>query len=89
MTFHASKGLEFDIVYIINAIEGIAPYKKAESPEAIEEERRMFYVAMTRARNVLHIFYTKNHYNKPCKKSRFVSEITEERFRLPWKNLRF
>ena len=89
MTFHASKGLEFDIVYIINAIEGIAPYKRAESPEAIEEERRMFYVAMTRARNVLHIFYTKNHYNKPCKKSRFVSEITEERFRLPWKNLRF
>lgn len=88
MTFHASKGLEFDIVYIIDAIEGVTPYKKA-SEKDMEEERRMFYVAMTRARNVLHIFYTKSHYNKPCKRSRFVSEITEGKIKLPWKSLRF
>lgn len=89
MTFHASKGLEFDIVYIIDAIEGITPYKRAEDRKALEEERRMFYVAMTRAKNILHIFYTKSHYNKACKRSGFIAEIGEEKIKIPWKSLRF
>ena len=89
MTFHASKGLEFDIVYIIDAIEGITPYKRAEDSKALEEERRMFYVAMTRAKNILHIFYTKSHYNKACKRSGFIAEIGEEKIKIPWKSLRF
>ena len=55
MTFHASKGLEFKIVYIIDVNKGVCPYKKAKSKEEYEEERRMFYVAMTRARDRLNI----------------------------------
>ena len=49
MTFHSAKGLEYPIVYIIDVNKGITPYKKAVSKADIEEERRMFYVAMTRA----------------------------------------
>lgn len=50
MTMHGAKGLEFHTVFIIGANEDICPYKKAETKEEIEEERRLFYVAMTRAK---------------------------------------
>ena len=50
MTMHAAKGLEFDTVFVIEADEGSSPYKKAVTDEEIEEERRLFYVAMTRAK---------------------------------------
>ena len=53
MSFHSSKGLEYKIVYIIDVNKGIMPYKKAVSKDELEEERRMFYVAMTRARDRL------------------------------------
>lgn len=59
MTMHSAKGLEFDCVYIIDAVEGISPYKKARTLSEFEEERRMFYVAMTRARHELYIFAPK------------------------------
>lgn len=75
MTFHASKGLEFEQVYIIFASEGISPWKAAISKDEISEERRMFYVAMTRAKTQLHIFYTKKLYNTKVKMSRFADEI--------------
>ena len=74
MTFHASKGLEFDIVYIINAIESISPGNVCNAEE-LEEERRMFYVAVTRAKHKLHIFYTKSYYNTQSKGSRFIYEL--------------
>ncbi len=59
MTIHAAKGLEFDTVFVIQANEGRIPYKKAEKAEEIEEERRLFYVAMTRAKNRLVFSYVK------------------------------
>lgn len=74
-TMHSSKGLEYEAVWILDANEGINPYKKATLPEDIEEERRLFYVAMTRAKKELHIYYTRERYNKPVKPSRFVNEI--------------
>ena len=74
-TFHASKGLEFDVVILMDANEGITPHKKAVVPEDMEEERRMFYVAMTRAKSNLHIFYVKQRYNKELSPSRFVGEL--------------
>ena len=74
MTFHASKGLEFDEVLLIGANEGEAPSRKAANDAQIEEERRMFYVAMTRAKHKLHIFVTDDPYNTNKKKSRFVTE---------------
>ena len=74
MTMHGSKGLEFDLVFIIGANETITPYKKAETKEEVEEERRMFYVAMTRARKKLIISYTKERNGKSMAQSRFVGQ---------------
>lgn len=71
MTMHASKGLEFERVWIPNAREGSLPIKKASSPRAVEEERRLFYVAMTRARTGLEILY----YGTP---SRFLAPLMKE-----------
>ena len=55
MTIHAAKGLEFDAVFLIEANEGRIPYKKAKTEKETEEERRLFYVAMTRAKDLLKI----------------------------------
>lgn len=64
MTMHAAKGLEFDTVFVIEANEGSCPYKKATADEEIEEERRLFYVAMTRAKRKLVISYVKEKNGK-------------------------
>lgn len=75
MTMHAAKGLEFDSVFIIEGNEGSTPYKKAQSDEEIEEERRLFYVAMTRAKRKLIVCYVKEKNGKDMTPSRFVSEL--------------
>ena len=74
MTMHAAKGLEFDTVFVIEANEGSCPYKKATADEEIEE-RRLFYVAMTRAKRKLVISYVKEKNGKDLLPSRFVSEL--------------
>lgn len=74
-TMHSSKGLEYDSVYIVDANEEIIPHKKSVSDEDIEEERRMFYVAMTRARKRLRICSIGERYNKELSISRFVNEM--------------
>ena len=75
MTMHAAKGLEFDTVFVIEANEGSCPYKKATTDEEIEEERRLFYVALTRAKRKLVISYVKEKNGKDLLPSRFVSEL--------------
>lgn len=75
MTMHAAKGLEFDTAFVIEANEGSCPYKKATTDEEIEEERRLFYVAMTRAKRKLVISYVKEKNGKDLLPSRFVSEL--------------
>ena len=75
MTMHAAKGLEFDTVFVIEANEGSCPYKKATADEEIEEERRLFYVGMTRAKKKLFITYVKEKNGKDLLPSRFVSEL--------------
>ena len=75
MTMHAAKGLEFDTVFVIEANEGSCPYKKATADEEIEEKRRLFYVAMTRAKRKLVISYVKEKNGKDLLPSRFVSEL--------------
>ena len=74
MTMHGSKGLEFPVVFLVDANEGMTPYKRADSPEGIEEERRLFYVAMTRAKKRLHISWTRERFHRPQSMSRFVGE---------------
>lgn len=73
-TLHSSKGLEFENVYIIDANEGIMPYKKAVLEKDIEEERRLFYVGMTRAKTYLSIYSVKSVNDKTAQTSRFVRE---------------
>lgn len=75
MTFHGCKGLEFEHVYIIDANEEITPHRKAVNAADMEEERRMFYVAMTRAKDKLTINYVKERYEKELQCSRFVGEL--------------
>ena len=72
ITMHASKGLEFNNVYLPDVNEGIIPGKKCLTMEALEEERRLLYVAITRARNTLSIYYTKE---RGRKLSRFLEGI--------------
>ncbi|MDY4970927.1 MAG: ATP-dependent helicase [Lachnospiraceae bacterium] len=74
-TMHGSKGLEYDTVYIIDANEGITPHEKAVLDEDIEEERRLFYVAMTRAKNHLLICCTKEKFHKAQEPSMFIREF--------------
>ena len=73
-TLHASKGLEYDKVCILNVNEGSIPYKKAVLAEALEEERRLFYVGMTRAKKQLTLCYVKRQYEKEREPSRFLEE---------------
>lgn len=74
MTYHASKGLEFDTVILPDCCEGVTPYNKAVSQDEIEEERRSFFVACTRAKEKLHILFTDLRYSKSCTASRFITE---------------
>lgn len=64
VTMHASKGLEWKVVILPDVNEGIVPHKKAVTDRELEEERRMFYVAMTRAKERLFLFYIKEDTEK-------------------------
>lgn len=73
-TMHSAKGLEYAVVFIIDANEGAVPHHKAKLPADIEEERRLFYVAMTRAKERLHICAVRERYHRKQEISRFVEE---------------
>lgn len=75
MTYHASKGLEFDTVYLPDCNEGNIPYKKSTTPDQIEEERRLFYVAITRAKEHLYISFIDENANNRHLVSRFLKDI--------------
>lgn len=83
-TIHSAKGLEWHTVFIIHAVEGYFPSSKsAENLDQLEEERRLMYVASTRAKNNLFITYPMNLYDREAgttlsKPSRFISEITPD-----------
>ena len=77
-TMHSSKGLEYEQVFILDAAEGITPYKKAVLDEDLEEERRMFYVAMTRAKKELTICYAGKQASHELAPSRFLQELRGE-----------
>ena len=76
VTMHSSKGLEYEVVFLVDVNEEITPHRKAVLDEDMEEERRMFYVAMTRAKKQLFLYSVKERYNKELVVSRFVGEMT-------------
>ena len=82
LTMHGSKGLEYKIVLVMDVCEGIIPYNKSILDEQIEEERRLFYVAMTRAKEKLYLLYPKQRYNKDTTRSRFIEELLTARYPL-------
>ena len=83
MTLHSAKGLEYPVVFLVGMEDGIFPgHKSIDNPEDIEEERRLFYVGITRAQNYLYLTFAKKRtifgstsYNPP---SRFIKEIPAE-----------
>ena len=81
LTFHASKGLEFNTVFLIDCMDGITPSSSAlnqhllHEEEEFEEERRLFYVAMTRARHQLQILSVANKHNMLFNRSVFVKDV--------------
>ncbi|MDY4741586.1 MAG: ATP-dependent helicase [Lachnospira sp.] len=80
LTMHCSKGLEYKVVFVTDVCEGIIPYNKAVLEDHIEEERRLFYVAMTRAKEKLYLMYPKLRYNKDTARSRFIEDILTTRY---------
>ncbi len=84
-TLHAAKGLEFKHVFLIGIEEGVLPHRESQSPEKIEEERRLMYVGITRAQRSLHISYSeKRKQGKdfiPCEPSRFINEMGKDDLR--------
>ncbi len=71
MTIHKAKGLEFPVVFVIGLVEGITPTKKGD----IEEERRIVFVAISRAMKILYISYSHTYMGQAAKKSLFIDEI--------------
>ncbi len=81
-TMHSSKGLEYDVVFIMDINEGVTPHKKAVKEADLEEERRLFYVALTRAKTYLFLYSVKELYQKETQISRYIGELryNEEQF---------
>jgi len=71
MTIHKAKGLEFPVIFVVGLVEGIMPSKKGDQ----EEERRICFVAISRAMNLLYLSYSHSYLNTPVKKSIFLDEI--------------
>ncbi len=74
-TLHSSKGLEYPIVFLVDVNEGLMPYKKAVLPAELEEERRMFYVGITRAKDILHLYHSSQVNGRDMEPSRFLKEM--------------
>jgi len=88
MTMHSAKGLEFNNVYIAGVEEELFPSRQSfESPDELEEERRLFYVAITRARKRVNISFAQNRYRwgtpTSCKPSRFLQDIDPKYLDMP------
>ena len=75
MTMHGSKGLEFKVVFIVDANQGIIPTSKALRERDFEEERRLFYVAITRAIDYLNVYAVEERLGCPIEVSMFVEEM--------------
>jgi DNA helicase-2/ATP-dependent DNA helicase PcrA len=83
LTLHAAKGLEYPVVFITGLNEGILPHSRSfDDLEAMQEERRLLYVGITRAKDRLYLLYAQNRnafgYPEPAEPSRYLDDIPEE-----------
>ncbi len=83
LTLHSAKGLEFRVVFIVGLNDGTLPHIRSfDDPEAMEEERRLLYVGITRAKDQLFLLYTFNRYmfgySEPAEPSRFLADIPHQ-----------
>lgn len=78
-TMHAAKGLEYSYVFIMDAVENVTPHKKSIKDNNVEEERRLFYVAVTRAKYGLYVYVPQKMYGRRSTTSRFVQEMLVDR----------
>ena len=85
MTLHTAKGLEFENVFIVGAEDGLLPHERSNNKDEdeIEEERRLFYVALTRAKSELYLLYPLvvdrgGHRRTLMKPSRYLKEIDQD-----------
>jgi DNA helicase-2/ATP-dependent DNA helicase PcrA len=74
MTIHKSKGLEFPVVFVVGLVEGLMPGKKGN----LEEERRICFVGISRAMQLLYLSYSQYYLGQPVKKSPFLNEILND-----------
>jgi DNA helicase-2/ATP-dependent DNA helicase PcrA len=77
-TLHSAKGLEFERVFIAGAVEDVLPHARSKTAAEIEEERRLLYVGITRAKHELFISVVKSRYDKPTEPSRFLHKLTKK-----------
>lgn len=78
-TLHAAKGLEWDAVFLVGLTEGLMPIAQANTPERVEEERRLFYVGMTRARTYLELSWARTRTGRGGRsRSRFLDDIRRQ-----------
>jgi ATP-dependent exoDNAse (exonuclease V) beta subunit len=77
MTLHRAKGLEFDHVFMAGLEEGVFPSRRAETEGSLPEERRLFYVGLTRARHTLRLSWVRRRRQWASEPSRFLTEIPE------------
>jgi superfamily I DNA/RNA helicase len=82
LTLHAAKGLEFPVVFVVGAEDGLIPFRRDGQQPDIEEERRLFYVGMTRAKERLYVTHCTNRFmfgrRVPKEPSPFIREISPE-----------
>ncbi|GHV57982.1 DNA helicase [Bacteroidia bacterium] len=88
MTIHSAKGLEFKNVFVVGLEEHLFPSERCmQNPREIEEERRLFYVALTRAEENVFLTYAKNRFHngqsQSCEPSRFLKDIDRQYLRIP------
>ena len=82
LTLHAAKGLEFPIVFIVGLVEGLLPHSRSTTQEQVDEERRLFYVGITRAKERLYLVVPESRWAfgewEPLKPSRFLQDLPVE-----------
>jgi DNA helicase-2/ATP-dependent DNA helicase PcrA len=89
MSIHRSKGLEFWVVFVAGVNQDLLPHRNATTDEQVEEERRLCYVAMTRAKKLLYMSSTEMYQNRECGASDFIADVMDnklgnEQIDFPW-----